>query len=213
MRFQIHFLLAAVLDLALPISERKEQVMSESQPPHSLLEAARAIARLSGLPWPNVQRVYVEMQSEKMLPVSRGRAVWQAIPSLVAELLIGIACAAEGKVLKQRVTAYSQAVREADGEPPTRFLDEMKLVLTDAAAASRLDRIVFAHDTNRVTIFDTTGEGAVFVANSQSASKPVLAIGSRGVILGTLIQALATEMRWGSPVGQRVNDGGEPDAE
>jgi hypothetical protein len=65
-----------------------------SNPPDSILEAARKLARALQVPWPDLQKTYRKLQEQDpgnfltWIPKSEGRQIWYAHPNFITRLIV-----------------------------------------------------------------------------------------------------------------------------
>lgn len=185
----------------------------------SMLTAAKKLATLSKLPWPNVQKVYRALQEgapdgpapEGWLPShewsglfkSSGRAVWLAHPNFMARLLIPLAVGCEPARSRRYVEMFIFATE--NGEGSNHFETMLAQALTDEAAAADIESVEFWPNTARVKV-NTKSRGPVMfwsdeeIMNRDGSTMPVgypaPLLYQIGAIDGELIRTLQREIKW-----------------
>jgi hypothetical protein len=187
--------------------------------PDSMLTAARTLATASRLPWPQVQRVYRDLQAMDFLPISRGRAVWHASPNMMVSLIIGLAVrqgAESAGALKETIELFRLAGRDGSGFEGDWLQAELITLLTDPAAAAEVESVVFEIDTMRAVVTRKGVAVPFFVPVDEvqadgtlrdATHDPSPLILSRGVVAGELFRALQAGVTWQLPGAPPVGEG------
>lgn len=191
--------------------------------PDSLFAAAKKVAEIADLEWPEVHKVYRALQQEPdtFLPKSSGRNVWYASPNFITRLLIALAAARHPdearKVVSWVRTLKPRGIPHAQAETDLSALEqELFPYLVDAEKAADLESVEVHSDTRRVVV-NTRSKGATFFytdpAASVDAPAPVSFIYARGVIVGEVFQKIAQNISWRLIDGPPFTKGGEGDVD